>query len=125
MQLAAARIFVWDVAEAKTFYTDKLGLVLTGMDAAKTVCIFDTGNTKLIVESIPRDAPEDDRALVGRFTGLSFAVADVQAHCKQLEARGVKLAGPPEQQSWGGWLATFEDPAGNRLQFVQTPIASP
>jgi catechol 2,3-dioxygenase-like lactoylglutathione lyase family enzyme len=34
---------------------------------------------------------------------------------------GVAFTGLPEQQSWGGILATLRDPAGNELQLVQRP----
>jgi predicted enzyme related to lactoylglutathione lyase len=106
MNLGAARIFVRDIAEAKSFYTQRLGLTVEVADEEHGFCMFDTGTTKLIVEAI---GGEDDegRALVGRLTGLSFPVEE--------------FTGTPEQQYWGGWLATFKDPAGNRLQLVQQP----
>lgn len=39
------------------------------------------------------------------------------------EAKGVAFSGAPEPQAWGGTLATFMDPAGNRLQLVQQRAA--
>lgn len=68
-----------------------------------------------------RDAPSDDLDLVGRFTGLSFTVADMQSKYAEMLANGVTFAGQPERQVWGGILATFKDPAGNELQLVQQP----
>ncbi len=56
MKLAAARLFVRDVVEARKFYADRL-----------------------------------------------------------------EFSGAPEKQDWGGWLATFKNPAGNELQLVQLP----
>ena len=41
-----------------------------------------------------------------------------------LKADGVSFVGPPEQQDWGGWLATMRDPSGNELQLVQYPAAT-
>jgi uncharacterized glyoxalase superfamily protein PhnB len=58
---------------------------------------------------------------VGRFAGLSFPVEDIQYMHRQLSAVGVEFSGAPQQQYWGGWLATFKDPAGNSLQLVQQP----
>jgi catechol 2,3-dioxygenase-like lactoylglutathione lyase family enzyme len=119
MKLAAARIFVRDIAEARRFYTDLLGLHVEISDDERGFCMFDTGDTKLIVETITSDDAEDDQSLVGRFTGLSFPVEDIIAKHAALARIGVEFSGAPEQQYWGGWLATFKDPAGNGLQLVQ------
>ena len=83
--------------------------------------IFDCGGVRLVVEAVPADAPADEQALVGRFTGLSLAVGDIDAEHRRLAALGVRFTGAPERQFWGGWLATFCDPAGNELQLVQDP----
>jgi predicted enzyme related to lactoylglutathione lyase len=121
MKLSAVRLFVRDVAEAKAFYADRLGLIVESYSAQYGVCVFDTGGAKLIVETIAADAPEDDQSLVGRFSGVSFDVEDIESKFKQLVSLGVEFCGVPERQYWGGWLATFKDPAGNRLQLVQRP----
>ena len=122
MKLGAVRIFVLDIVEARRFYSDKLGLSIEARDEERGFCMFDTGDTKLIVEAVDSKEDEQHRALVGRFTGISFPVDDIQSkHC-QLSAAGVEFSGPPELQYWGGWLATFEDPAGNALQLVQQPV---
>jgi predicted enzyme related to lactoylglutathione lyase len=62
-----------------------------------------------------------NRALVGRFTGISFAVDDIAAEHSRLAAAGVPFDGAPELQAWGGWLATLRDPAGNQFQLVSYP----
>lgn len=61
---------------------------------------------------------------MGRFTGLSFHVADIAASHAALLAMGVVFSGAPERQPWGGQLATFSDPDGNGLQLVQ-PASAP
>jgi uncharacterized glyoxalase superfamily protein PhnB len=73
----------------------------------------------LVVEAVATDAPQDEEVLVGRFTGLSFTVTDIQAEFSNLVSRGVVFTGSPERQAWGGTLATLRDPAGNELQLVQ------
>ena len=78
-------------------------------------CVFKAGSTELVVEAVGDDAPEEDKVLVGRFTGLSFTVQDAEAKYHELTARGVLFTGPPERQLWGGILATLQDPAGNEL----------
>ncbi len=119
MKLSAVRIFVRDVEEARRFYAEVLALPLKADGSAQGYCIFDTDGTQLIVEAVTPDDPADDQALVGRFTGLSFATPDIHLKHRELVARGVPFSGAPERQFWGGWLATLNDPAGNGIQLVQ------
>lgn len=124
MRLSAVRIFVHDLVVAQAFYEDKLGLPRVAGGAAFGYCVFEsdgTGALHLVIEAVSADAPESDRELVGRFTGVSFTVADVHAFHAELTERGVKFTDPPEVQDWGGVLATFLDPSGNELQIVQVP----
>jgi predicted enzyme related to lactoylglutathione lyase len=121
MKLGAIRIFVLDIVDARRFYSHRLGLSVEAYDEEHGFCMFDTGDTKLIVEAIDSKEDKRHRALVGRFTGISFPVEDIQLKHRQLSEVGVEFSGPPELQYWGGWLATFEDPAGNALQLVQQP----
>lgn len=120
MNLGAVRVFVRDIAEAKAFYSQRLGLAIEVADEEHGFCMFNTGATKLIIEALGSEDSESHE-LVGRFTGLSFPVADIYAKHRQLAAAGVEFSGEPEQQYWGGWLATFKDPSGNGLQLVQQP----
>lgn len=123
MNLSAARVFVKDVVEARRFYEDRLGLSPIGGDLDHGVCVFEAGGTQLIVEAVPDDAPDDEQELVGRFTGLSFAVDDIVSKHRDLLSLEVEFSGGPERQYWGGWLATLRDPAGNELQLVQPPAS--
>jgi predicted enzyme related to lactoylglutathione lyase len=119
MKLNSARIFVNDIAAAKLFYSQNLALPMQHGGDEYGFYVFRPGSMDLIVELVAADAPEDDRSLVGRFTGLSFTVADIQSKYAEMLAQGIKFTGPPELQAWGGILATFMDPAGNQLQLVQ------
>lgn len=123
MQLNTARVFVKDIAAAKAFYAQALALPLKADGEPHGYCVFQSGGTELVVESVSHDAPDEEQVLVGRFTGLSFPVADIQSTYDQLRARGVAFSGQPERQAWGGTLATFRDPSGNELQIVQQPVA--
>jgi catechol 2,3-dioxygenase-like lactoylglutathione lyase family enzyme len=124
VELNTARVFVRDISAAKQFYQEKLGLPLKADGSAHGYCVFKSGCAELIIESVPEDAPDEDRVLVGRFTGLSFTVHDVTAKHKELLALGVHFTGLPEKQFWGGVLATLQDPSGNGLQIVQRPAAA-
>lgn len=122
MNLNTVRVFVRDIAPAKRFYEQSLGLALRVDGSRYGYCVFDAGNTTLVVEVVGDDAPEDEQVLVGRFTGLSFAVRDVNAKYAELLSRGVAFSGAPELQTWGGSVATLRDPAGNELQIAQHPV---
>lgn len=122
MKLQAARVFVYDLPGAHDFYAHRLGLPLVAGGADAGWLVYDAG-VQLVVEAVAPDAPEDEHALVGRFSGLSFAVDDIDAACASLVAKGVRFAAPPARQAWGGWLATFVDAADNELQLVQGATA--
>lgn len=123
MNLNTARVFVRDIAQAKSFYAETLGLKPIAVSPEHGYCVFSTGGVQLVVESVSDDAPQEDQELVGRFTGLSFTVPDVQQTYRSLVAAGVEFTGAPEKQAWGGILATLRDPAGNELQVVQHAAA--
>jgi predicted enzyme related to lactoylglutathione lyase len=124
MKLSAARVFVHDLKAAHDFYAARLGLRQTAGGAATGYCVYDAGTAQLVVEAVEPDAPEDEHALVGRFTGLSFAVADIAARFRELQALGIHFVAAPAKQGWGGMLATFTDPSDNQLQLVEDKDAS-
>lgn len=121
MRLSALRLYVHRLDRAVDFYGQRLGLPIKADGRAQGWCVFSLGTVDLVVEAVLPDAPEDEQALVGRHTGISFAVDDIQSQQRLLAARGVPFAGEPERQTWGGWLTGFEDPDGNELQLVQHP----
>lgn len=125
-RLAAVRVFTVDAARSIRFYRQTVGLTLESGSAEERYALFDTGATKLIIEPVDADEARDLN-LIGRFVGVSFEVADVVQVHRQLEARGVRFASPPEKQPWGGVLAHFEDPDGNVLTLFQasTPTEAP
>lgn len=124
MELNTARVFVKDIDIARYFYSSKLGLPLKADGSQHGYCVFKAGNTELVIEVVADDAPKEDRVLVGRFTGLSFNVKDINEKHRQLVALGVPFTGAPEKQFWGGILATLQDPSGNELQIVQQPTVA-
>jgi predicted enzyme related to lactoylglutathione lyase len=52
---------------------------------------------------------------------INFYVTDIQIAYQTLKDRGVEFTRPPEQEHWGGWVATLLDPDGNMLQLLQQP----
>jgi len=119
MKLSAVRIFVRELEPAKRFYEEVLGLRLTHDGSAFGYCTFESSGVHVVVETIAPGASENEQALVGRFAGLSFGVENIASEYARLTAAGVEFTDQPEKQFWGGWLATFRDPAGNELQLAQ------
>lgn len=98
-----------------------MGLPLKVDGSNHGYCVFKSGSADLVIETVSNDAPEEDKVMVGRFTGLSFSVSDIAIKFQELKAIGVHFTGKPEKQLWGGIVATFQDPSGNQLQLVQLP----
>ena len=48
-----------------------------------------------------------------------LGVDDIHLAYRRLKAEGVEFVRPPEQEHWGGWVATLKDPDGNILQLLQ------
>ncbi len=112
MKIYGVRVWVDDMAVAKHFYGETLGLATKwSMEVAVG---YDLG-VDLIVEL--EDGAEVP-SLVGRFVGASILVEDIQASYAALSAKGVPFEGPPEKMFWGGTLAHFKDPAGNTLTLM-------
>ena len=52
-------------------------------------------------------------------TMVNLEVPDIHPVYERLLAGGVEFTRPPEQEPWGGWIATFNDPDGNTIQLMQ------
>ncbi len=52
---------------------------------------------------------------------LNLAVNDVAAEHARLAAAGIPFLRPPEQEPWGGTVATLTDPDGNVVQLFELP----
>ncbi|MBS97033.1 MAG: hypothetical protein FI695_06875 [SAR202 cluster bacterium] len=50
---------------------------------------------------------------------LNFEVDDIIEVSKKLRAKNVSFLREPEEEHWGGMVATFYDPDGNILQLLQ------
>jgi len=107
-----------DLAKAKQFYGDTLGLRVTEENGLLTLHI--AGDRDTLIYHKPNHTPAS-------FTILNFPVGNIDKAVDELTARGVKferyesfdqdekgifrVAGPP--------IAWFKDPAGNILSVVQ------
>jgi len=108
-----------DLAAARTFYADTLGVTVTEDAMGFLQLRLGSGASILLY-------PKDDH-VPATFTVLNFGVPDVEAAVDELNSRGVttKLyadAGDEKgiQRGMGPDIAWFEDPAGNVLSVIGT-----
>ncbi|MFJ9036912.1 VOC family protein [Streptomyces sp. NPDC102406] len=114
--ISAITLFVEDLRATKQFYEEVFGLPVHYEDANSAV--FEFGNTLInlletaaahdLVAPAPVAAPEHGSRLQ-----LTLPVDDVDAMCKELEARGVTLLNGPTDRPWGIRTAGFKDPGGH------------
>ena len=113
MRLSYINVFVRDFERALAFYQDVLGLAVQHQDPSFGYAAFKMGPVGLAI------AATDDNKLLGRHTGIGFAVEDLIASHRALAAKGVAFSMPPEKQPWGGFMAIFEDADGNSFYLDQ------
>jgi catechol 2,3-dioxygenase-like lactoylglutathione lyase family enzyme len=109
---------VRDVAAAKAFYADVLGLAVTEDHGILSLHL--AGGTTVIAY------PKPDHVAAG-YTILNFPVADIDAAVDELMARGVTFARyetmPQDERgvmrAGGPFIAWFADPSGNVLSVLQ------
>ncbi|MFZ2035095.1 MAG: VOC family protein [Candidatus Dormiibacterota bacterium] len=108
-----------DLARARAFYAETLGLRVT--DESPYACVFDAGGTML------RLTPVRKLSKV-RYTVLGWGVVDIAATVAALTAAGVAFVSfrgmdVDEAGIWtapgGDRVAWFEDPDGNLLSVTQ------
>ena len=109
MKIGYVNVFVSDLERAIAFYRDTLGLALMHGAPEHGYAAIAAGSISLGL-AVPGEA---DAALIGRHTGVGFAVDDLEAEHARLVSAGVTFPMAPSRQPWGGFIATFEDPDGN------------
>jgi len=94
---------VSDLKKAVDYYENILGLKKTGEWG--NYAIFDVGGVELALE--PK----------GRFM-VFLLVDDVDEAYRIYKEKGVKFVTEPKDQYWGGRIAEFADPDGNKFILV-------
>jgi lactoylglutathione lyase len=107
-------VFVRDLEGAKRFYKELLKLPLV-QESATMMEFFPGGGVTMGVALAMHDAAQP---LVGRHTGITLTVSDLDGLCKELTAAGVTFAEPLEQTPWGK-MAVVKDPDGNQFALVE------
>lgn len=121
LSVDSIRIFVTDLERSIPFYSETLGQPLLDSDIETGYAVLDAGGITIILELDDEVESEEERTLVGVFTGVSFAVNDIYAAHQELVKKGVHFDEPPASQPWGGILGHFSDPDKNVLTLVQYP----
>jgi predicted enzyme related to lactoylglutathione lyase len=106
-------IFVTDLAKAKSFYVDLLGLPVAGQ--SEMLIEFFPGTSTSMGVSLALH--EDARNLVGRHTGISLKVENIVSVCDTLKNGGVQFVEPLESSPWGK-MAVVQDFDGNMIALV-------
>jgi predicted enzyme related to lactoylglutathione lyase len=106
-------VFVRNTKAAKHFYKEQLQLpVATETDFM--IEFFPGATSTLGVATALHEAAFP---LVGRHTGITLKVNDLDSLCKRLTDAGVAFAEPLEQTPWGK-MAVVKDPDGNQIALV-------
>lgn len=107
-------VFVRDFEAAKRFYKEQLKLPLV-QESMAIMEFFPGGGTSLGVSLAMHEAAYP---LVGRHTGITLQVSDLDQLCADLTAAGVTFAEPLEKTPWGK-MAVVQDPEGNQFALVE------
>lgn len=106
-------VFVTDLARAKSFYVDLLGLPVAGQSEMLIEFFPGTATTMGVSLALHDDA----RSLVGRHTGITLKVENIVAVCETLKTGGVHFVEPLESSPWGK-MAVVQDFDGNMIALV-------
>lgn len=106
-------IFVTDLAKAKSFYVDLLGLPVAGQSEMLIEFFPGAGATLGVSLALHEDA----RKLVGRHTGISLKVDNIVSICETLKNGGANFVEPLESSPWGK-MAVVQDFDGNMIALV-------
>ncbi len=111
-------VILWteDVERLAAFYRDVLELTLHSV--RPEFVAFSLGDVRLSIgrhDGVRGSASDSFRVMV------NLGVQDIQQVVARLKQRGVEFIREPEQERWGGWVATFPDLDGNILQLLQQP----
>jgi catechol 2,3-dioxygenase-like lactoylglutathione lyase family enzyme len=115
-----------DLARAKQFYTETLGLRVSDLDAQNGLLELQVGGERpILVYQKPDFTP-------ATYTILNFPVADIDKIVDELTAQGVTFEkyeglGQDEKgiaRGQGPSIAWFRDPAGNIMSVIEETPAS-
>jgi predicted enzyme related to lactoylglutathione lyase len=106
-------VFVTDLAKAREFYVDLLGLPVAGQSEMMIEFFPGAPSTLGVALALQDEA----RSLVGRHTGITLKVEKIEELCEALIAGGARIVEPLESSPWGK-MAVVADSDGNQFALV-------
>ena len=112
-------LFVHDLAAAKAFYRDVLGL--EPEDEADDFGSYRVGTASLQLHPAgePRPGVVLGRSGDGVPAQITFDVEDVDAAIDRVRQLGIEVFDGPKDRAWGKREAGIRDPEGNEVYFSQ------
>jgi catechol 2,3-dioxygenase-like lactoylglutathione lyase family enzyme len=118
--LGAVTLHVRDIAVARRFYAEVLGLREVTFQPERQRAVYEIpGSPTLLTMHVMTDPREGGRE-PGTVTGVVFSHHDPKGAIELLRGRGATIVAEPQTMPWGMTRAVFADPDGN--EFI---VASP
>jgi catechol 2,3-dioxygenase-like lactoylglutathione lyase family enzyme len=122
LEIAVIELFYPDLAEAKAFYQEVLGLPVDMEDdtsvsfrlGALLLILLTPDSAAELVEPLPVAALGS-----GARSCFTIGVPDLDALCARLAERGATPVNGPVRRPWGPRAAYFADPGGYVYEFVE------
>ena len=119
-QVGNVTVVVKDLGKALRFYRDKVGLRLCFYDKKHDWVCFECGAGRTTF-SLTTPWNKQAKSLVGVRTGVSFYVDDLELTYRAMLKKRIRFSLKPRKERWGGIVANFEDPDGNKFFLLQMP----
>jgi len=110
--LAHVRVLTSDLAKARGFYRDLLGLSEVPQ-AAPNVAIFRVNDRQRVIVRAPLPADRDDR-----FVDVAFETSDLAAMKRHLTSKSIDARDAPDAGEGQGDAIETEDPDGHRIRLI-------
>lgn len=124
MRLTHVRLLVDDLASARRFYEETIGLEVT-LDAGVYVEFASGPSTLSLYRRDLMEQVVPSRQAPGPGAAMIFQVDDVDAKVSELRGRGLTLENDPhDQEAWLLRVAHFRDPEGNLVELC-APLPRP
>jgi len=113
--LSAVTVHISDVARARHFYTDVLGLQEKEFQAERQRLVYALPGTSAVLTMHVMTDPREEGRLAGTVSGIVFACPDPASMLNELRRRGGTVVTEAMKMPWGLVRGVFADPDGNEF----------